>query len=160
MLEGALSRGTSHNSFAAFSNGAIFVYNVADMSVTIPSKTVLIVEDHPDMRELLVWQIELMGYTPLPASTAKEALEKALIEKPALILLDIMLPTMDGREAARVLKANPETEDIPILATTALFREPDLQSCLEAGCSGYLVKPFTFQELQRKLRELIPGSTH
>ena len=160
MLEGAPSRGTSHNSFAAFSNGVIFVYNVADMSVTIPSKTVLIVEDHPDMRELLVWQIELMGYTPVPASTAKEALEKALIEKPALILLDIMLPTMDGREAARVLKANPETEDIPILATTALFREPDLQSCLEAGCSGYLVKPFTFQELQRKLRELIPGSTH
>jgi CheY-like chemotaxis protein len=133
---------------------------VSNMPVTIPAKTVLIVEDHPDMRELLVWQIELMGYTPLPASTAKEALEKAIVEKPALILLDIMLPTMDGREAARVLKANPETEDIPILATTALFREPDLQSCLEAGCSGYLVKPFTFQELQRKLRELIPGSTH
>ena len=48
------------------------------MSVVMPSKTVLIVEDHPDMRELLVWQIELMGYTPLPASTAKEALEKAI----------------------------------------------------------------------------------
>jgi twitching motility two-component system response regulator PilH len=133
---------------------------MADMAVTMPSKAVLIVEDHPDMRELLVWQIELMGYTPVAASSAREALEKAAAEKPALILLDIMLPTMDGREAARMLKANPETEDIPILATTALFREPDLQSCLEAGCSGYLVKPFTFQELQRKLREFIPGSTH
>jgi CheY-like chemotaxis protein len=130
------------------------------MDATSAGKSILIVEDHPDMRELLVWQIELMGYTPLPASTAKEALEKAMAEKPALILLDIMLPAMDGREAARALKANPETEDIPILATTALFREADLQSCLEAGCSGYLVKPFTFQELQRKLRELIPGSTH
>jgi CheY-like chemotaxis protein len=139
---------------------AAFSFTMTGNPMSVQAKTVLIVEDHPDMRELLVWQIELMGYTPLPASTAKEALEKALNEKPALILLDIMLPTMDGREAARVLKANPETHDIPILATTALFREPDLQSCLEAGCSGYLVKPFTFQELQRKLRELIPGSTH
>ena len=130
------------------------------MSATLPRKPVLIVEDHPDMRELLVWQIELMGYAPVAARSDKEALEKAIVQRPALILLDIMLPTMDGREAARLLKSNPETEDIPILATTALFRESDLQSCLEAGCSGYLVKPFTFQELQRKLRELIPGSTH
>jgi CheY-like chemotaxis protein len=67
-----------------------------------------------------------------------------------------MMPSMDGREAARALKNNPATREIPILATTALFREADLQSCLEAGCSGYLVKPFTFQELQSKLRELIP----
>ena len=130
------------------------------MSATLPRKPVLIVEDHPDMRELLVWQIELMGYAPVSARSAKEALEKAIVQRPALILLDIMLPTMDGRKAARLLKSNPETEDIPILATTALFRDSDLQSCLEAGCSGYLIKPFTFQELQRKLRELIPGSTH
>jgi CheY-like chemotaxis protein len=125
------------------------------MSSTDSAKRVLIVEDHPDMRELLVWQIQLMGYTPVEASHAKEGLEKAAIEKPALILLDIMMPSMDGREAARILKGDPETKDIPILATTALFREADLQSCLEAGCSGYLVKPFTFQELQNKLRELI-----
>ena len=121
---------------------------------------ILIIEDHPDMRELLVWQIQLMGYKPVQASNAKEGLEKAVIETPALILLDIMMPSMDGREAARVLRDNPETKDIPILATTALFREADLQSCLEAGCSGYLVKPFTFQELQSKLREMLPGIIH
>ena len=116
---------------------------------------ILIIEDHPDMRELLVWQIQLMGYKPVQASNAKEGLEKAVIETPALILLDIMMPSMDGREAARALKENPVTKDIPILATTALFREADLQSCLEAGCSGYLVKLFTFQELQSKLCELL-----
>ena len=121
---------------------------------------ILIIEDHPDMRELLVWQIQLMGYKPVQASNAKEGLEKAVIETPALILLDIMMPSMDGREAARALRDNPETKDIPILATTALFREADLQSCLEAGCSGYLVKPFTFQELQSKLREMLPVITH
>jgi len=119
-------------------------------------KKVLIVEDHADMRELLTWQIELMGFVPIPAKHGKEGVEKAIAEKPQLILLDIMMPGMDGWEAARVLRANPETKDIPILAATALFRDSDLKSCLEAGCNGYIVKPFTFQELQGKVREFIP----
>jgi CheY-like chemotaxis protein len=119
-------------------------------------KKVLIVEDHADMRELLTWQIELMGFVPIPAKHGKEGVEKAIAEKPQLILLDIMMPGMDGWEAARVLRANPETKDIPILAATALFRDSDLKSCLAAGCNGYIVKPFTFQELQGKVREFIP----
>jgi CheY-like chemotaxis protein len=119
-------------------------------------KKVLIVEDHADMRELLTWQIELMGFVPIAARHGKEGVEKAIAEKPQLILLDIMMPGMDGWEAARVLRANPETKDIPILAATALFRDSDLKSCLEAGCNGYIVKPFTFQELQGKVREFIP----
>ena len=121
-------------------------------------KKVLIVEDHADMRELLSWQIELMGFVPITAKHGKEGVEKALSEKPHLVLMDIMMPGMDGRETARALRANPETKDIPILAATALFRDSDLKSCLAAGCNGYIVKPFTFQELQAKLRELIPQS--
>jgi CheY-like chemotaxis protein len=121
-------------------------------------KKVLIVEDHADMRELLSWQIELMGFVPITAKHGKEGVEKALSEKPQLVLMDIMMPGMDGRETARALRANPETRDIPILAATALFRDSDLKSCLEAGCNGYIVKPFTFQELQAKLREFIPQS--
>ena len=121
-------------------------------------KKVLIVEDHADMRELLAWQVELMGYVPIPAKHGKEGVEKALAEKPHLILMDIMMPGMDGWEATRKVRANPETQDIPILAATALFRDSDLQNCLDAGCNGYIVKPFTFQELQGKLRELLPPS--
>ncbi len=121
-------------------------------------KKVLIVEDHADMRELLSWQVELMGFVPITAKHGKEGVEKALAEKPHLVLMDIMMPGMDGRETARALRANPETQDIPILAATALFRDSDLRSCLEAGCNGYIVKPFTFQELQAKLREFIPHS--
>ncbi len=121
-------------------------------------KKVLIVEDHADMRELLSWQIELMGFIPITAKHGKEGIEKALSEKPHLVLMDIMMPGMDGRETARALRANPETKHIPILAATALFRDSDLKSCLEAGCSAYIVKPFTFQELQAKLREFIPPS--
>ncbi len=118
-------------------------------------KKVLVVEDHPDMRELLTWQMELMGFSAISAKHGKEGVEKALKEKPNLILMDIMMPGMDGWEAARILRANPETCDIPILAATALFRESDLRSCLEAGCNGYLVKPFTFQELQGKVQEFV-----
>ncbi|MGE5304121.1 MAG: response regulator [Alphaproteobacteria bacterium] len=119
-------------------------------------KKVLIVEDHADMRELLSWQIELMGFAAITAKHGKEGVEKALSEKPHLVLMDIMMPGMDGRQTARALRENPETRDIPILAATALFRDSDLKSCLEAGCNAYIVKPFTFQELQAKLRELIP----
>ncbi len=122
-------------------------------------KKVLVVEDHADMRELLAWQIELMGFVPITAKLAKEGVEKAIAEQPNLILMDVMMPGMDGREAVRQLRAHPETKDIPILAATALFRTTDLKSCLDAGCDGYIIKPFTFQELQVKLREFIlPGN--
>ena len=121
-------------------------------------KKVLVVEDHPDMRELLLWQMELMGFLAIPARHGKEGVEKAVTEKPNLILMDIMMPGMDGREATRILRSNPETQNIPIVAATVLFREADLKSCIEAGCNDYLVKPFTFQELQGKIQEYIPGS--
>jgi CheY-like chemotaxis protein len=123
-------------------------------------KKILIVEDHADMRELLTWQIELMGFAAVAARHGQEALEKASSEKPHLILLDIMMPSMDGWEAARALRNKPDTKDIPILAATALFRDSDLKSCLEAGCNGYIVKPFTFQELQAKVRELLPDNSN
>ena len=118
-------------------------------------KKVLIVEDHPDMRDLLQRQIERMGFVPILAKDGKEGLEKAIAGKPDLILMDIKMSAMGGWEAARTLRANPETKDIPILAATALFRDADLQTCMEVGCNDYIIKPFTFQELQSKIRELI-----
>ena len=122
-------------------------------------KKILIIEDHSDMRELLMWQIELMGFMPVAAKRGKEGVELALSEKPELIILDIMMPGMDGWEAAREIRAHADTKDIPILAATALFRDSDLKTCIEAGCNGYIVKPFTFQELQGKVRELIPSTS-
>jgi CheY-like chemotaxis protein len=118
-------------------------------------KKILVVEDHPDMRELLIWQMELMGFSAIPAKHGKEGVEKAVQEKPQLILMDIMMPGMDGREATRLLRSHPETQDIPILAATALFRDADLKTCIDAGCNDYIVKPFTFQELQGKVQEFI-----
>ena len=121
-------------------------------------KKILIIEDHADMRELLTWQIELMGFVADTARQGREGLQKAQSGNPNLIIMDIMMPGMDGWEAARELRANAATKDIPILAATALFRDADLQNCLAAGCSGYIVKPFTFQELQGKVKELLPDA--
>jgi two-component system, cell cycle response regulator DivK len=119
---------------------------------------ILIVEDNPDMRELLTLRVQLRGYRPIVASNGKEGLQKATIEKPDLILMDMMMPIMDGWEAARTLRASRETKEIPILAITALCRSEDLKAALEAGCNGYIVKPFSDMDLQRKVRELIDGT--
>ena len=119
---------------------------------------ILIIEDHADMRELLAWQIELMGFMPISDKQGREGVEKALSEKPQLIIMDIMMPGMDGWEAAKQIRAHPDIKDTPILAATALFRDSDLKNCMDAGCNGYIVKPFTFQELQSKVRELIPSA--
>jgi two-component system, cell cycle response regulator DivK len=119
---------------------------------------VLIVEDHPDMRDLLGLIVDRMGYVPVVAREGEEGVEKAIAEKPNVILLDMMMPKMDGREVARRLRANPETKEIPILAITALHRSQDLNACLLAGCNGYIVKPFSVGDLQAKIRELLAGT--
>jgi two-component system, cell cycle response regulator DivK len=116
---------------------------------------VLIVDDYPDMRELLGRVLEGLGYAVVLASHGKEGLEKAIAEKPNLILMDMMMPIMDGWEAARALRSNPETKEIPILATTALIRPHDLKACLDAGCNGYIIKPFSFANLHSKIRGLL-----
>lgn len=116
---------------------------------------ILIVEDNKDMLALLRLIVERMGYVPVLASQGKEGLEKATIEKPDLILMDMMMPIMDGWEATRTLRASLETKEIPILAITAAARSEDLKTCLEAGCNDYIVKPFVVMDLQRKIGELI-----
>ncbi len=72
--------------------------------------------------------------------------------------MDIMMPGMDGLEATRLIHANPETKDIPILAITCLFRESELRGCIEAGCNDYIIKPFTFEKLQCKIQDFIPSA--
>jgi two-component system, cell cycle response regulator DivK len=115
----------------------------------------LIVEDNPDMRELLGFIVKRMGYIPVLASHGKEGVEKAIAEKPKLILMDMMMPVMDGWEATRTLRSNPETKEIPILAVTALIRPHELRSCLDAGCNGYAIKPLSFVDLESKIRGLL-----
>ena len=121
-------------------------------------KIALVVEDHPDLLDLLTLQLKMLGFAVTSATNGMEGVEKAIEEKPHLILMDIMMLGMDGREATRIIRSNRKTQDIPILAATALFRESDLSSCLEAGCNDYLVKPFTFKELKGKIHDFIPSA--
>ena len=85
---------------------------------------VLLVEDHPDIRRVLRVQLEWMGLTVILAKNGKEGFDTAIAEKPDLILMNSMMPEMDGWQANRVLRANPETKDIPILAATAMSESP------------------------------------
>ncbi len=118
-------------------------------------KKALIVEDHPDMVEILTLQMERLGFAVVSASNGKAGVEKAIKEKPNLILMDIMMPEMDGREATRIIRSNKETENIPILATTGLFRESELRGCIEAGCNDYIKKPFAPKELASHIKKLL-----
>ncbi len=119
---------------------------------------VLIIEDDSDMCDLLGLLVERLGYDPLLATRGEEGVEKAIAEKPRLILVDMKMPIMNGREVARRLRANAETKDIPILAITALYRSDDLNACLEAGCNAYIVKPFGAWDLQAQIGELLAGT--
>ena len=118
-------------------------------------KKALVVEDHPDMLYVLTMQMERLGFAVVSASNGKEGVEIAIKEKPNLILMDIMMPVMDGREATRRIRSNKETENIPILATTAITKKSQLRECIEAGCNDYIVKPFAPNELASHIEKLL-----
>ena len=118
-------------------------------------KKALIVEDHPDLLEVLTLQLEKMGFAVVSANTGMEGVTKAVEEKPQLILMDIMMPGMDGREATHRIRSNQETKDIPILVITALTKESQLRECIKAGCNNYIVKPFTPEKLLKKIQTVL-----
>ena len=118
-------------------------------------KKILIVEDHSDLREMLRQQIQMVGFAAIAARNGAEGLETAIREKPDLIMVDLMMPEIDGLQMTRILRTNSETKEIPVIAVTAMSRPSDLQSCLEAGCNDYIVKPFRLEELCTKINFLI-----
>lgn len=119
-------------------------------------KKLLIVEDDPDNAELIQNQLKLVGYpTSLVARDGPAALQIAQEEAPDLILMDIILPGMNGLEVVRKLKANPPTRAIPVLAVTARAMPGDREMCLSHGFDGYLAKPFLPPELKAAIEKLL-----
>ena len=102
---------------------------------------ILLVEDNPVNRRLAEFLLRSQGYQVLQAETAQQAFEIVKNEKPALIVMDIQLPGMDGLEATKKLKENPATSDIPIVAVTSYAMKGDREKALAAGCAGYITKP-------------------
>jgi CheY-like chemotaxis protein len=116
---------------------------------------ILIVDDDPLIVRMLSDVLTDEGYEVTTATQSLRAFDRAKESQPDLILMDIMMPEISGWEATRILRGNPQTKDIPVLAATVLFRPSDLQRCITAGCNDYIVKPFTVRQLRRKIEQLI-----
>lgn len=116
-------------------------------------KLVLVVDDDPDSRYLIQRVVEgMVGIPTTPAKDGEEALKRFREVKPNLVLLDLTLPKLNGFEVARRLKADPATEDTPVIAVSGLSHAKDKQLAREAGCDDYIVKPFRLKHLADKVR--------
>ncbi len=115
------------------------------------SKKILVVDDEERVREMLGFRLRLFGYEVLEASNGEEALDLATREKPDLVLLDIMMPGMDGFQVCSRLKRNDETKDIPIVILTAKADAKDVTRAVNSGAADYVVKPYDPMVLQQKV---------
>jgi two-component system cell cycle response regulator DivK len=121
------------------------------------SKRILVVEDQEDNRRIVHDLLTASGYELIEATTGEDGLKQAAVEKPDLILMDIQLPGMDGYEVTRRIKANPQLAHIPIIVVTSYALSGDDKKAFEAGCNGYVTKPFSPRVLLAKIREFLPG---
>ena len=119
------------------------------------SKKILIVEDTEDNRQILRDLLGMAGYTLFEARDGAEGVARAAEHRPDLILMDIQMPVMDGYEATRRIKANPELKAIPIVAVTSYALSGDEQKTRDAGCDAYIAKPYSPRQMLAKVRELI-----
>ena len=104
-------------------------------------KKILLIEDNEQNRYLVSYILNARGWDVMHAPDGPTGLAMAAESEPALILLDIQLPGMDGYEVARALRADPKLDPVPVIAVTSYAMSGDRERCLEAGCNGYLEKP-------------------
>ncbi|NUN66051.1 response regulator [Pseudanabaena biceps] len=119
------------------------------------SSKILIVEDNLLNIESMRSYLESRKYQIYLAANGKTAIDMAIAEKPDIILMDIQMPEMDGLMAIKLIRANPEIKDIPIIALTALAMQGDRERCLEVGASEYLTKPFKFKSLFQMIQSFL-----
>lgn len=117
---------------------------------------ILYVEDNEDNIYVIKNRLGRAGFTVLVATDGEQGVSMAAAERPDLILMDLRLPVLDGWEATRRIKAQPETRDIPIIALTAHAMTGDREKALEAGCDDFDTKPVEMPRLLEKVRALLP----
>jgi two-component system alkaline phosphatase synthesis response regulator PhoP len=122
-------------------------------------RTILVVEDEAILRDTIVYNLKADGYEVLTAGDGASALDLALHKRPDLVLLDLMLPVMDGLEVCRQLRRRNETAETPILMLTARSEETDKVVGLELGADDYVTKPFSWRELRARVRALLRRTT-
>ncbi|WP_322806033.1 response regulator [Thermanaerothrix sp.] len=116
---------------------------------------ILVAEDERDIRELIAFTLRFAGYEVTTVSNGEEAVQAAAQLHPALILMDVRMPRMDGYQACQALKADPALKHIPVVFLSAKGQESEIQAGLAAGATDYLLKPFAPDELTRRVRELL-----
>ena len=120
---------------------------------------ILLVDDEPDVLELLEFNLEAAGYSTVTAVDGADALAKARRYQPSLIIMDVMMPEMNGLEACKVLRRDPNLATVPIILLTARAGEIDRVLGLELGANDYLTKPFSPRELVLRVKELLRRTT-
>lgn len=118
-------------------------------------KRILLVDDEKQLVELVSMRLEANGYEVIPAYDGQDALDKARKTKPDLIILDLMLPKIDGYKVCRMIKFDEKYKHIPIIMFTARAQENDERLGYEVGANGYITKPFEAQELLNKIADLL-----
>ncbi len=116
---------------------------------------ICIVEDEEDILDLLRHNLEREGYQVVAAASGEEAVKTISRQMPDLVLLDLMLPGMDGLEVCREIKRSPQTAGIPVIMVTAKGEESDIVAGLELGADDYIVKPFSFKVMLARVRSLL-----
>ena len=119
------------------------------------TKRILMVEDSEDNRQIIRDLMESVGYDLIEAEDGAAAVAMATEHRPDLILMDIQLPVMDGYEACRRIKADPELRHIPIIAVTSYALSGDETKTKAAGCDAYVAKPFSPRQLLAKMNEFL-----
>lgn len=116
---------------------------------------ILVVEDDRIIQNILRLNLENHGYDVLLADNGRDGVKSAKEESPDLILMDLRLPILNGWEATAILKANENTQPIPVIALTAQTTADDLRRCLNAGCDAFMAKPIDFPRLFAKIDLLL-----
>ena len=119
------------------------------------NKKILLVDDEKDLVETVSFRLKASGYDVVTAYDGQEALTKTRLEKPDLIILDLMLPKMDGYKVCRMLKFDERYKSIPIIMFTARVQESDKKMGEEVGADDYITKPFEPENLLGKIKELL-----
>jgi two-component system cell cycle response regulator DivK len=119
------------------------------------SKRILVIEDMEDNRRILRDLLTNAGFDLIEAVDGEKGILAAAEHRPDLILMDIQLPIVDGYEATRRIKANPELRHIPIIAVTSYALSGDDAKAAAAGCDGYVAKPFSSRQVVAKIREFL-----
>jgi len=126
-----------------------------EKQMDVSAAKILVVDDHEEFLQFLGRALTMLGWSVITSSNGRDALDKLRYIKPSLILMDMLMPGMDGFELTRIVKKDSSCRDTLILAITALSTSENRERCLQAGCDDFISKPFRLPDLQNRIMRLL-----